>query len=676
MLIDITSIQANKGKTRMLYPAIRALLFGTAYSIRGHLKEQTNIVQALRKAAQRLKERGEQRAATALYVIAVRLFPQSEELVCEYAQTEIEWKAFHSAEKIIEAWRQRHPGSLLASATYTRFLHATGQMKKAQELLDALLEDQRKHMTSDEALWLARTSTLLKKYSAAKDLLTSALQRDSTNVALVKELGALLRNTGNYSEARAILGSTVSQVVNCQQIAALRNIVDGELAVYQEKARPTLDSTLTANGESSDTIFMLLEAALPFRKSGYTYRSHALLKGMAKLELQCEAFSAPGSSGPLPPGNELITSDLYEGVRYHRGFLPQSANYRHYPLNEFLQYSAEQAVGALGGKKPRFFHAASNFKNGLVAAALSKTYDVPWVYELRGLWHETQCALGVITEESDRYKYFTQMEKECLSNADVVVTLSEQLKRYVVNSTGRRQDTVFVLPNGVNTSEFTANESLRAKKRQQLFSEGVSSLFIMGYIGSLNAYEGLDDAILAFAQIEKDIPNARLLIVGDGEDLQRLQDLTATLLQDPSKIIFTGRVPQSEVPSLMSSLDLFLLPRKAARVCEMVPPIKPLEAMAMGVPVICSDLPVLTELIQNEVNGFTFEAGKIQNLSQRIRDLADSKRVLGKVGNSARESIQSFRDWEIIASGYEQVYDKAAEEFAKRRAIVSENSAF
>ncbi|NBW41887.1 hypothetical protein EBR25_12940, partial [bacterium] len=394
MLIDITFIQANKGKTRMLYPAIRALLFGTAYSIRGYIKEQTNIVQALRKAAQRLKERGEQRAATALYVIAVRLFPQSEELVCEYAQTEIEWKAFISADRIIETWRQKHPDSLLASATCIRLLHATGQMNKAQELLDTLLKSMPPDITSYEALWLARTSTLLKKYSAAKDLLTSELEKHPTDVALVKELGALLRNTGNYSEAQVILSSSASKVVNCQQITALRDIVDGELAVYQEKARPTLDSTLTANGEGSDTIFMLLEAALPFRKSGYTYRSHALLKGMAKLELQCEAFSAPGSSGPLPPGNELITSDIYEGVRYHRGFLPQSPNYRHYPLNEFLQYSADLAMGALGGKKPRLFHAASNFKNGLVAAALSKAYDVPWVYELRGLWHETQCALG------------------------------------------------------------------------------------------------------------------------------------------------------------------------------------------------------------------------------------------------------------------------------------------
>src|SRR5690606_31669027 len=116
--------------------------------------------------------------------------------------------------------------------------------------------------------------------------------------------------------------------------------------------------------------------------------------------------------------------------------------------------------------------------------------------------------------------------------------------------------------------------------------------FTIGYVGSIGGYEGLDDLVRGFGQLVGKGIKARLVRVGDGNVLSDLKSLTASLRLD-AEVVFAGRVPPKMVPKYMSIMDVIALPRKPVRVCELVSPLKPLEAMATKVPMVVSDVPAL-----------------------------------------------------------------------------------
>ena len=112
---------------------------------------------------------------------------------------------------------------------------------------------------------------------------------------------------------------------------------------------------------------------------------------------------------------------------------------------------------------------------------------------------------------------------------------------------------------------------------------------MLGFLGSFYAYEGLDLLIKALVQIRQTLPDTCLLLVGGGPQQQALQQLVQQLKLEEA-VIMPGRVPHQEVMKYYSLVDLLVYPRKAMRLTELVTPLKPLEAMAMGKALVLSDV--------------------------------------------------------------------------------------
>src|SRR4029077_9285207 len=83
------------------------------------------------------------------------------------------------------------------------------------------------------------------------------------------------------------------------------------------------------------------------------------------------------------------------------------------------------------------------------------------------------------------------------------------------------------------------------------------------------------------------VPGAKLLLAGSGRDEEALR--AAAQRAGPS-VLMLGRVPQDQVRDLYTLLDVIVLPRRRMRITELVTPLKPLEAMAVGIPVLASDV--------------------------------------------------------------------------------------
>ena len=123
-------------------------------------------------------------------------------------------------------------------------------------------------------------------------------------------------------------------------------------------------------------------------------------------------------------------------------------------------------------------------------------------------------------------------------------------------------------------------------------------------------------------------------------------------------MIFTGRVPHSEVGKYYSLVDLLVYPRKPMRLTDLVTPLKPLEAMAQGKPVIASDVGGHKELIEDNKTGFLFKAGDVDQLGERLVELLSNEARLSSVLIHGRDYVENVRNWRNSVSNYLPLYNK------------------
>ena len=123
---------------------------------------------------------------------------------------------------------------------------------------------------------------------------------------------------------------------------------------------------------------------------------------------------------------------------------------------------------------------------------------------------------------------------------------------------------------------------------------------------------------------------------------------------------FSGRVPQERVRDFYTLVDVFVLPRRRIRLTELVTPLKPLEAMAMGIPVLASDIGGHAELVSDNETGLLFKAESPESLVEQASRLGRDPELRAQLGAGARRWIESERTWERIVTRYLPIYGAGA----------------
>jgi len=125
-------------------------------------------------------------------------------------------------------------------------------------------------------------------------------------------------------------------------------------------------------------------------------------------------------------------------------------------------------------------------------------------------------------------------------------------------------------------------------------------------------------------------------------------------------VIFAGQVPHREVRDYYSLIDIFVCPRRRMRLTELVTPLKLLEAMAMGRPVIGSNVAGLAELIEDGVTGVLFTAESRGSFMEAADALGRDPAARTQMGARAREAMLRQRTWDQIVRRYLPVYQSVA----------------
>jgi glycosyltransferase involved in cell wall biosynthesis len=302
--------------------------------------------------------------------------------------------------------------------------------------------------------------------------------------------------------------------------------------------------------------------------------------------------------------------------------------------------------------RPSVLHAASNYQNALIAIGLRDAFGLPYVYEVRGFWEDTWLSRHASTanlSSSDRYVRSRALETHCMTAADLVVTLGEAMRDEII-ARGVPEGKIVIAPNGVS-AEFLEPLPPGAGLRQSLgIAEGE---FTVGLVSSLVAHEGIGTLLEAVKILrDRGVP-VRALIVGDGPERAALQHRAADLGLDA---IFPGRVPMSQVRSYHAALDVFVVPRTPDRVCQLVTPLKPVEAMASGLPVVVSAVNALTEIVTDKVTGMQAPPQDPGALADVLGQLLDNPGLRRELGDNARAWVMRDRTWERDAERYRDAY--------------------
>ncbi|WP_170105648.1 glycosyltransferase family 4 protein [Desmospora activa] len=479
------------------------------------------------------------------------------------------------------------------------------------------------------------------------------LQKDYPHVVepaeLYRDLGLCQRELGQVEEAL----TSVEEEHRLRPTTGTerkRAIIQDEVALaHSPMVIPTISER---KGESvSGRVLHVLNNTLPYTGNGYAIRSQAILRFQKERGFRPVVVTRLGFPEGKNSEKAGVVREAVDGLLAYR-LMDDDHRLRFTPIQTYLKRYTEALEEVVEEVRPEAIHAASNFFNGYPAAVVARSQGLPFIYEVRGFWEMTRAAVIEGYHDSAKYQSHRRMEQEVIQAADQVVVIGETLKEYLIGE-GVEADKITVVPNGVDTQQFEP----MSPDRELAARWGLEGKRVIGFIGSITSYEGLDDLIVAFARLSERMEDLRLLIVGGGSELPRLKELAAQIGVN-KRVIFTGRVEHDAVPRYYSLVDICPFPRIDATVCELITPLKPLEAMALAKTVLVSDLPALRELVRGGETGLVFRRGDVDALTEALAEVLEAPGEAERLGRQAREWVLQQRDWRDVVTRYREVYDR------------------
>lgn len=396
-------------------------------------------------------------------------------------------------------------------------------------------------------------------------------------------------------------------------------------------------------------ILHVLDHSLPLQ-SGYVYRTLGILRTQRSFGWETVQLTTPRNHDATAP------SESVGEWTFLRTPKPKAPGAGLPLLREIWEMAATagRLRRAVDAERPDIIHAHSPLLNALPTIRVGRERGIPVVYEVRALWEDAAVDLGHSSEGGLRYGLTRRLDTIALRRADGVVAICQGLRDEIA-ARGIDPAKLAVVPNAVeDIPPLATDRAVGQAIRDRL---GLADRFVVGFIGSFYRYEGLAFLLSALPALLAAVPRAHVLLVGGGPEDAKLRAM-AEAPEVKSRVTFAGRVPHGEVPGYYQAIDLLACPRLRMRLTDLVTPLKPLEAMAQGVPVIASDVGGHRELVQHDRTGLLFRAGDAASLVAEIARAAGSDDLRRRLVRSAHDHVSRERSWAACAAPYRALYDR------------------
>lgn len=232
------------------------------------------------------------------------------------------------------------------------------------------------------------------------------------------------------------------------------------------------------------------------------------------------------------------------------------------------------------------------------------------------------------------------------NKSDLLVVLAEASKKYIVEQYHLKNSQVFVIRNGY-----------KEKNINRLAHNYNPNSVTYSYVGSFHEWQGVVDLCRAVTSIDYEFwENNSIYFVGDGPCLSRCKEMVSAYSKGNLNIHFTGWLDAEQTDAVISKTDFLMAPRPSTVATETVVPLKVSDSIAFGVPLICSKVGGLLELLENRGAAIFFDKDNVDDLVRVIKNPLSKSSYDEMVFNLISER-KKIKTWEGSAKDYWSLFD-------------------
>jgi len=358
-----------------------------------------------------------------------------------------------------------------------------------------------------------------------------------------------------------------------------------------------------------------------------------------------------------PAGPDSLAEETVEGIEVTRVVMPRGLFKLRtsvlYLLTLVDQFWKRQTARLVERRRIEALHIHDlpMVKTGLYVA---REFGIPVVADL----HEIYPLAARVWSSKWTWKHelvyriqrWERVERFCVRSADRVITVVEEAKTYYVERCGADPDKVVVVMNTEDPDLFLSlpvDEAIVDRYRDH---------FTISYVGGFGPHRGVETAILAMPSILQEVPNARLLLVGTGDDEDHLMRLAASLgLQD--SVEFTGWQPSRLVPSYIRASRVCLIPYRATGHTDRSCPHKLFQYMVLGKPVVVSSMTSLSRLVTETGAGLVYPAGDASKLAEAVVRISRDGDLAMRLSSAGRQAVAARYNWQADGGKLAELYE-------------------
>ena len=222
------------------------------------------------------------------------------------------------------------------------------------------------------------------------------------------------------------------------------------------------------------------------------------------------------------------------------------------------------------------------------------------------------------------------INSKTLRTASKVLVSNNDTAKVIINEYGVIPEKISIVPNGVELSLFNSSKQKNPKK--------------VVFAGAMYYHRGLDVLLEAIPKIIRKIPDAKFILLGSGNELEKLKEIVLEKNLE-SSVEFKGWIDRENIPQNISDASIGIGPLRLTDVTSRALPIKVLEYMAVSLPIVAQKGTLPDDVLVNGKNGYFVDGSK--DLSEKISSLLSEPDKINQMGNQSRLMVQNF-SWDHI----------------------------
>lgn len=228
--------------------------------------------------------------------------------------------------------------------------------------------------------------------------------------------------------------------------------------------------------------------------------------------------------------------------------------------------------------------------------------------------------------------------------AEVIIVGTEALFGIIKSLRIKPSAELIVFPNPVDNEVFKPYPHAKEEL-------GLDDSFVLLYVGRLIKLKGVDYIIKAVPTLRKEIPNLKVMIIGNGTEMSSLIELSKEL-EVEGIVSFTGRKDIKALPLYYSAADIYIQLSIDEGFSNTIP-----QAMACEVPVICARTGGLIELVSDEKTGFLIYSRNSEEVAKAVLRVYNDRDLGKRTGQNARHYVMKKLTWDDCMGNLIDVFD-------------------